>query len=115
MDLVGYGDRWSVQPGDSIRFMVSAAVPRYQARLVRLIHGDVNPAGPGYKDQLVASTIEGWYDGREQTDHPGSFAVTPHAELLQPGDGITLACWVFPTTPGRRPQALLARWDAPAR
>ena len=79
---------------------------------MRLIHGDINPAGPGYKDQPVAAAFEGWYDGREQAYHPGSFAIVPDAESLQPGDGLTLSCWVFPTTPGGRPQALLARWDA---
>ena len=111
MELVGYGDRWSAQPEETIRFMVSAVVPRYHARLVRLIHGDTNPAGPGYKDSPVPSSLEGWHDGREQPFHAGSFAVVPGSDVLAAGDGLTLAAWVFPTTPGERPQALLAKWD----
>jgi N,N-dimethylformamidase len=111
MDLVGYGDRWSVQPGETIRFMVSAAVPRYHARLVRLIHGDVNPAGPGSKDEPVASSLESLYVGREQPYHAGSYAVVPDAAPLQPGDGFELTAWVYPTTPGASPQAILAKWD----
>ena len=105
MPIVGYGDRWSVQPGETIRFMVSAEVPRYQARVVRLIHGDTNPAGPGFKARPVASSIEGDYEGRVQDYHPGSFAVVPDADALQPGNGLTLSAWVFPTTPGEQPQA----------
>lgn len=112
MEVVGYGDRWSVQPGESIQIMVSTAHPRYRARVVRLIHGDTNPAGPGYKERPVAAAIEGEYAGREQGYHPGSFALVPNAEALQPGADFTLAAWVFPTTPGERPQALLAKWDA---
>ncbi len=111
MPIVGYSDRWSVQPGETIQFMVSAEVPRYDARIVRLIHGDTNPAGPGFKERPVASSIEGQYDGRHQKYHPGSFAVVPSSDALQPGDGLTLSAWVFPTTPGDRPQAILAKWD----
>jgi N,N-dimethylformamidase len=112
MEIVGYSDRWSVQPGETVRFMVSAAAPRYRASIVRLIHGDTNPAGPGYKDRPVPAEIEGEYDGRLQAYHPGSFAVAPSAAGLQPGAGLTLATWLNPTTPGGRPQAILAKWDA---
>lgn len=114
MLVVGYGDRWSVQPGETIRFMVSAEVSHYDARVVRLIHGDTNPAGPGYKERPVAAAIEGRYAGRVQTYHPGSFALVPNSAVLQPADGLTLSAWIFPTTPGDRPQAILAKWDEAA-
>ena len=114
MPVVGYGDRWSVQPGETIHFMVSAEVPHYDARVVRLIHGDTNPAGPGYKERPVASAIEGRYEGRAQTYHLGSFALVPDSAVLQPGDGLTLSAWIFPTTPGDHEQAILAKWDEAA-
>ncbi len=72
MKLVGYGDRWSVAPGETIRFMVSAEVPSYEAVIVRLIHGDTNPAGPGFKEERVPGAIEGSYLGRTQTYPSGS-------------------------------------------
>ena len=34
MELVGYTDRMSVAPGESLSFMVSSKRPRYEARLV---------------------------------------------------------------------------------
>lgn len=111
MKIVGYADRWSAQPGQSLRVMVSADVPRYHARLVRLIHGDPNSAGPGYKEEAIAASFEGWYDGRMQAYFPGSFAVVPDAEPLQPTTRLELAAWVYPTTPGGRTQAILAKWD----
>jgi N,N-dimethylformamidase len=112
MKIAGYADRWSIQPGETLQVMVSAEAPRYRARLVHLIHGDTNPAGPGYKDQPIAATFEGEYEGRVQPYHPGSFAVVANADALQADEGIALSAWVYPTTPGTRPRALLAKWDA---
>ena len=62
--LLGYTDRLSVAPGETIRFMVSSDHDRYASRLVRLIHGDTNPAGPGFKQVLVPSAIDGVRPGR---------------------------------------------------
>ena len=44
----GYADRLSVAPLEPIEFKVSTDAPgTYRADVVRLIHGDTNPAGPG--------------------------------------------------------------------
>ena len=51
--LLGYSDRLSVAPGQTIRFMVSCDHPTYESDLVRLIHGDENPDGPGFKQVVV--------------------------------------------------------------
>jgi N,N-dimethylformamidase len=50
MDIVGYSDRLVVAPGETVRFMVSSRAPRYDAALVRLIHGNPDPNGPGFKE-----------------------------------------------------------------
>ena len=51
MGITAYGDKWSVQQGDAIRFHVNCDGPStYNAQLVKLIHGDTNPAGPGFKE-----------------------------------------------------------------
>ena len=51
MKIVGYSDRFSVRPGQTIRFMVSSEAPAYRAQLVRLRHTDANPQGPGCKSK----------------------------------------------------------------
>ena len=44
--ITGYSDKISVAGGETIAFKVSARPARpYEARLVRIIHGDMNPAG----------------------------------------------------------------------
>ena len=99
--LLGYADRFSVAPGESIRFMVSCEAPSYHAQLVRLIHGDTNPAGPGYKEELIASRIDGTKDGRRQTIAAGSYVRVPLDAPLDVSDGLTIQAWVWPTTPDK--------------
>ncbi len=112
MDIVGYSDRWSVSPGDTIRFMVSAQVDAYEAALVRLIHGDPNPAGPGFKEEEIPSRVDGVYPGRVQPLHNGSYVrVADHPLLRQSGD-FYVEAHIFPTTPGGQPQGLITKWDA---
>ena len=59
MPIVGYTDRLTVEPGQTVDFKISCDAPTFTASLVRLIHGDVNPAGPGFKAQPIASSIDG--------------------------------------------------------
>lgn len=45
--ITGYSDRYSIRPGDDITFYVNSEKGEdYEAKLVRLIHGDTNPDGP---------------------------------------------------------------------
>ena len=68
--IVGYADRLRVQPGETITFMVSSEPPRYRADIVRLIHGDANPQGPGIKEALVDTAA----NARVRRQAPGSAA-----------------------------------------
>lgn len=112
LGLLGYGDRISVAPGDTIRFMVSAdGVARYRAGIVRLIHGDANPAGPGFKTLPVASDVDGDYPGRRQVAAAGSCVAVPDHPAFA-FDSFSLAAMIWPTRPGRGRQAILAKGDA---
>ncbi len=73
MTLVGYSDRPGVAPGERIRFMVSCEQPAYDVRLVQLIHGDTNPRGPGFKQRVVPSAIDGRRPGKRETIRSGSY------------------------------------------
>ena len=79
MGIVGYADRMSVAPGETIRFMVSSELPTYRAEIVRLIHGDANPNGPGIKEELVEAPANGDYPGRRQELPLGSYVTVPDA------------------------------------
>ncbi|NNG05476.1 MAG: LamG domain-containing protein, partial [Inquilinus sp.] len=114
--LVGYSDRLSVAPGEDIAFMVSAdGLDRYEAAIVRLIHGDANPDGPGFRADPVASTIEGGYDGRFQEIRAGSYVAVPDHPALRDLASFTVAAMIWPTLPGSGRQALIAKGGHAAR
>lgn len=95
MSIVGYGERLSVAAGEAMSFFVSSKGTRYRAELVRLIHGDKNPAGPGYISESVSSNIDGEYDGEEQFIRPGSYAVIPASPIFDGGDSFAVALWFW--------------------
>ena len=115
MPVVGYADRLSVQPGETIRFMVRSELPRYRADLVRLVHGDTNPAGPGYREEALDSPINRDYPGRLQSFPTGSYVAVPNHPALQLSGSFTLAAWIYPTTPHKGVQGLLAKWSPSGR
>jgi N,N-dimethylformamidase len=106
MKIVGYSDRWSVAPGERIRFMVSTTHDRYAARIVRLFHGDPSPDGPGLKVHEVPTPVEGEYAGREQPYSLGSYGIVDPAPPV--GRDFSIAAAVFPTTPQLGSQSILS-------
>jgi N,N-dimethylformamidase len=111
--IVGYAGQISAIPGQTIKFMVSCyGVESYEAELVRLIHGDVNPAGPGFKSEPVVAVPSKTLQGREQKVYSGSYALVPADPRLDPEAGVTLQAMVWPTTPEKGRQALIGRVSA---
>ena len=112
-ELTGYTDRFSVAPGEPIRFMVSTDLPSYETNLVRLIHGDENPEGPGYKEELVDASINGQRRGRKQVAQSGSYILVEEHGQLSQLQSFTLQAWIYPTTPDKgQAQGLLSKWSA---
>lgn len=112
-ELTGYTDRFSVAPGEPIRFMVSTDLPSYETNLVRLIHGDENPEGPGYKEELVDASINGQRRGRKQFAQSGSYILVEEHGPFSKLQSFTLQAWIYPTTPDKgQAQGLLSKWSA---
>jgi N,N-dimethylformamidase len=109
LGIVGYPDRISVAPGETIGFCVSctADVDRYEATLVRLLSGDPDPAGPGHRE--VPVTAIGAFAGRDQAIVPGSHAIVDHHAALDLASfEITALIWPTRLAAGR--QHLVAKW-----
>ena len=111
MEIVGYSDKLTVQPGESIKFMVSCQSSKYNAQLVRLIHGDKNEKGPGFKEEFIDCESNGEYKGIMQELHPGSYAIVPDDIKLSPNGSLTIHTWIYPTRIGRGVQGILTKWD----
>ena len=111
--LAGYCDRFSARPGERLDIMVSAeGTDRAELQLVRLIHGDENPEGPGFVERAVDAPVNGTHAVRKQHTQVGSFVrvADPDARLALPGP-FTLWAYVWPRTPKRGRQGLLTRWS----
>jgi N,N-dimethylformamidase len=105
-ELIGYTDRWSVATGERIQLMASSSTSPITVGLVRLRHGDPNPAGPGLRCELVFSPVDGEYPCGPQTTRSGSFAVLDEA----PAGDAALSVWAWTRLPARgRRQVLLTR------
>lgn len=113
----GYSDQICVAPGERIRFMVSLeGAERYRADIVRLIQGDANPAGPGFKEEGVETAASGEYPGRAQAIRPGSHVlIDDGGALLNVGASITVHAFIMPTTPAKGVQGIVTRCDPERR
>jgi N,N-dimethylformamidase len=111
MHLVGYSDRWSAQPGDAVRFYVSCREEQFQAQLVRLIHGDLNPRGPGPKQVELPADINGVHAGMVQTLHTGSYVRIAGRRHPLTERGFTLLVWLQSTAPQAGEQGLITQWQ----
>ena len=113
ISLAGYCDRFSVRPGEGLDIMVSAeGTDRAALQLVRLIHGDENPDGPGFVEREVAASVNGTHAVRTQHTQAGSFVrvADPEGRLTHVGS-FTLWAYIWPRTPAKGRQGLLTRWQ----
>jgi len=110
MLITGYADHLSVQQGETIRFMVSSELPKYRADIVRLIHGDTNPKGPGFKEELVEAPVNKDYAGRHQDLPNGSYVIVPDNPVLRRTGSFTIQAWIAPSTPKKGVQGIVTKW-----
>jgi len=112
LKIVGYPDRFSVAPGETIQFKISVEEgDSFEARLVRVVHGDCNPDGPGLKFVHVPSNADGAHPGKPQRIDAGSFMVVDRFPALASGP-FTFFAMVWPTLTKRDDQTLFCQWDA---
>ena len=111
MFVTGYLDQWSYRAGGSVSVHTSTDAGDLIADIVRLVHGDVNAAGPGFvTEEVGAASLR--ITGRTQQSHPGSYAVSDAAVALTGGSvGLEVICW--PTLPSdQRLQGVASLVDA---
>ena len=108
--LMGYGDALSVRAGETIGFKVGNSLgTAYDAQIVRLISGDTNPAGPGYREVEIDGAA--WrLQGRHQAVRSGSCVVVTDIASVPLG-GFRLEVLIWPTTPDKPDQVLASLWD----
>jgi len=111
--LFGYCDPLSAQAGKPIDFMVSAeGTNRVKAEIIRLVHGDFNPQGPGFIEESVATDVPATLAVKRQYTQNGSFAkVDDPGTLLAPDGAFTVHAFIWPSMPHAARQTILGRWS----
>ena len=95
LKITGYSDKYSAHPGEEVKFYVNAEYnDSYEVQLVRLIHGDTNPEGPGYKEAEIDASCNGNYQGKNQRIHGGSYIVIPQHDNLNL-ESFTMQAYIF--------------------
>ncbi|QAZ45456.1 N,N-dimethylformamidase beta subunit family domain-containing protein [Mesorhizobium sp. Pch-S] len=113
LKITAYADRISCFPGETVDIKVSATGLRaYDAELRRIIQGDINPDGPGYRDELIEVDLGGPFVARKQAIRTGSYGLVDKTTRLCPSGSFTLAALIWPTLPGRGRQAIIATGTA---
>ncbi len=111
LKIVGYPDRYSVAPGETIAFKLSVEdASHFDARVVRVIHGDCNPAGPGLKFQHIPTEADGRYAAKTQRIDAGSYLKVDSIGAVAE-QAFTYFAFVWPTLLARDDQTLLAQWS----
>jgi N,N-dimethylformamidase len=91
LPITGYLDRFSHRPGEIFTAHVGAARPGpATARLVRVVSGDPNPAGPGLVLHDMKAIFETAFEATTQPIHLGSHGVIPAGPVR---DANTACTW----------------------
>ncbi len=103
MTLIGYLDHLSCRAGDQLSVRASSDHTDVHLDLVRLLHGDENPSGPGFLIEQCESVEAHTFQGTLQQCRPGSFAYS-EAVLNETPGAVTVEVRIWPTLPadGRR-------------
>ena len=110
IDLIGYTDRLSARPGETLDFKVSCKtrVP-VNARLFRSISADANPSGIGIVERCcddLFAPLE--FEGKEQKFTPGSHALTAGRITYAVSEKVEFFVTVKPTMLSGKPQTIMS-------
>jgi N,N-dimethylformamidase len=108
--IEAYSDQISVTAGTEVAIKASG-LGAAELSVVRLIHGDPHPTGPGYREESPA-----WFRPTElQLGHQeldlGSYIEIPDLPGLNPSGSMSLGLWIYPTRMTGGWQAIAAKWS----
>ena len=109
-DLQGYPSSLVCHPGDTLGLHLSGTGTS-AVEVVRLIHGDPRPGGPGYVENSVAWHDEDVVDLHLQDIDFGSYVRIPLKLPSAIEQGLTFAAWILPTLLRPGWNAIASIWE----
>src|SRR5437773_7484572 len=96
--LVGYCWPWTVRAGEQVDFMVSCnSEGPYRVDLARIICGDNLSSPEMFKEEEIRAPFSGYYHGRFQETHLGSYVEIAPRPVLDRLTNFTVQAMVCPT------------------
>jgi N,N-dimethylformamidase len=111
--ITGYSDILSAGPDETIEFKVSSrSAQPFGAELVRVIHADPNPNGPGMRFERLSHIFSGTFASVDKPLLPGSFARAARLPMASGGTGLTVGARIQPSAIDRGEQCVMSQWNA---
>ncbi|OUS03966.1 N,N-dimethylformamidase [Rhodobacterales bacterium 52_120_T64] len=109
LPIVGYTNKLTAEPGETVDVMVSSfGAKSYQADFRQIIQGDTNPDGPGYQDRKIEIDLGGERKAIAKPFRPGSCVVIPAHKTFAGIKDFTLAAVVKPSLLDGRRRSIIA-------
>ena len=111
--LFGYSDPLAAKAGDPVDFMISAeGTSEAKIDIVRLVHGDFNPEGPGFIEEVIDTELPETLAVRRQYTQNGAYArVGDNDRLLATDSSFTVHAFIWPSAPGGSRQTIMGSWS----
>ena len=111
--LFGYSDPLAAKLTQTVDFKISAeGTMEASIEIVRLVHGDYNPKGPGFIEEPITTDLPKCIGVKRQYTQNGSFArVTDEHALLSPKGAFSVFAFIWPSLPGKARQTIMGSWN----
>lgn len=111
--IFGYADPLAARMGEPVDFKISAeGTDEVHVDIVRLVHGDYNPQGPGFIEEVIKSDLPNTLAVQRQYTQNGSFArVADTDKRLSPTGAFTVHAFIWPSAPGGHRQTIMGAWS----
>lgn len=111
--LFGYCDPLAAKAGKPIDFMISAeGTAEAKVDVVRLVHGDFNPQGPGFIEEVIDTELPETLEVRRQYTQNGAYARVKDTDFKLTGSGsFTLHAFICPSIAGGARQTIMGCWS----
>lgn len=108
MKIIGYANKFSVAKNEIIEFKVSCKeIKKYNAEICKIIQGDINPQGPGYKEIKLKYNLAGPFDARYQRIPIGSYGIVKNKKNFNKLNDIAISVCIFPTLLNKRKKQII--------
>ena len=111
--LFGYSDPLAAKLTEPVDFKLSAeGTKEATLEIVRLVHGDYNPKGPGFIEEPIPSDLPKSVAVKRQYTQNGSFAwVKNDNGILSPKGAFSVFTFIWPSLPGKARQTIMGSWN----